>query len=380
MAFKLDNIPNKKTPLKEEGKGWDVNSVLKKEINLFGNSFSAKKKEYFFSEMAVLLQADIPLKDVLTLITEEQKKRKDKVILEHLLEQIIAGKSFSETLQERKEFSEYDYYSIQIGEETGTLKQVSQELGDFYKRRNEQKRNVVSALVYPIVILITAMLSVLFMLRYVVPMFADIFKQNKVELPWITKRLITLSEFIQHYSGMVFLGIIALLILRKLINKKPLYQKYKTSILLKIPFVGELIRKVYFAQFTQAIALLTKAKVPLQHGMQLTAKMIPFYPLQKALEQVEEDLITGKTLSESMQSHPIFDSRMITLLKVAEETNQTEYIFDRMSKQYSEQVQYQSKLLSTIIEPFIIIFLGIVVGAILIAMYLPMFKLSTVLG
>lgn len=378
MSFNLENISSKTNQkLKED---FDVNSILKKEINLFGTKFSNKKKEALYTEISVLLNAGMPLKEVLSLLGEEYTKKADQNLIGSIVNNIIEGDTFSESLKTKKEFSDYEYYSIKIGEETGTLKEVTKELGHFFGRKNEQRRTVIGAITYPIVIFATAILAIAFMLRYVVPMFADIFSQNKVELPWLTKKLISISEVFQNY-GLLFVFItIGLFVIRKLVSKKEIYRKYTSKLILKIPFIGELYRKVYFAQFTQAIALLTKAKVPLQSSIKLVTKMIPFYPLQKALVQIETDLIAGHSLSKSMKKHPIFDRKMVSLLKVAEETNQTEYIFDRLAKQYNNQIEYQSKQLSTIIEPFIIIFLGIIVGTILVAMYLPMFKLSNVLG
>ena len=134
------------------------------------------------------------------------------------------------------------------------------------------------------------------------------------------------------------------------------------------------------AQFTQATALLTSAKVPMLHSIELTKKMIPFYPLQIALAAVEKELIKGRSLSESLKAFPVFDRRMVALVRVAEETNQNQFIFERLTTQYNDDIQQQSKLLTTILEPLIIIVLGAIVAVILVAMYLPMFKLSTVIG
>jgi len=378
MSFNLNNIKTKQRP--KSSKEFDVNALLKKEIHLFGKKFSNKKKEAFYTEISVLLNAGMPLKETLDLLANQYTKKIDKDLINGVIKNIIDGHSFSDSLKNKNEFTDYEFYSIKIGEETGTLKEVTQELGFFFARKNEQKRNVISAITYPIVIFITAILAVTFMLKYVVPMFADIFKQNKVELPWITKLLIKLSGILQNYTWLFVLIIISLFVIRKFISNKEWYQKYASKLVLSLPFIGELYRKVYFAQFTQAIALLSKAKVPLQNSIKLVTKMIPFYPLQKALKKIETDLIAGNSLSNSMQKHKIFDTKMVSLLKVAEETNQTEYIFTRLAKQYNDEVQYQSKQLSTLIEPFIIIFLGIVVGTILVAMYLPMFRLSNVLG
>jgi len=166
----------------------------------------------------------------------------------------------------------------------------------------------------------------------------------------------------------------------KLFRNKYWYKKYKAIAMLKIPFVGEFIRKVKIAQFTQAITLLTGAKVPLLNGIQLTKEMITFYPLEKALQIIEYDILQGKSLYESMNKHSIFDKKMISLIKVADESNQNETIFKRLTEQYNEEIEYQSKMISSTIEPFIILILGAIVGVILIAMYLPMFQLSSAIG
>jgi type IV pilus assembly protein PilC len=375
MAFKLKNIETNK----EQKSSFDIDSILKKEI-AFGNSFSNKKKEGFYTELAVLLDAGLTLKDALSLIGEEQKKEKDKALFTTIIQDLINGKNLSDAIQNQKEFSEYEYHSLRIGEQTGSLLKVAKELGVFFKRKNDQRRIILSALSYPIVVLFTAFLAILFMLQFVVPMFADIFRQNKVELPWITKKIMAASNIFQEYWGLFFVLILGIFILRQLVKKKVWYQRITTRILLKTPFVGEFIRKVKIAQFTQAITLLTGAKVPLLNGIQLTKKMIGYYPLEIALEKVEHDILQGKSLHQSMGSYKIFDKKMVSLIKVADETNQNETIFKRLTAQYNQEIEYKSKMISATIEPFIILILGAIVATILIAMYLPMFKLSTVIS
>ncbi|QTE21149.1 type II secretion system F family protein [Polaribacter cellanae] len=375
MAFKLNNIASKK----QNSSSFNIDKILKKEIS-FGNSFSNKKKEAFYTELSVLLNAGLTLKDALILVSEEQKKENDKILIEKIVAELIDGKNLSDAIKNKKEFSEYEYHSLRIGEQTGTLLKVSKELGFFYKRKNEQKRIILSALSYPIVVLFTAFLAILFMLQFVVPMFADIFKQNKVELPWITKKIMSASILFQDHWGVFFILILGLFLFRNLIKKKEWYQKYTSLLILKIPFVGEFVRKVKIAQFTQAITLLTGAKVPLLNGIQLTKKMIAYYPLETVLEKVESDILQGKSLHQSMGNYKIFDKKMISLIKVADETNQNETIFKRLTDQYNQEIEYKSKIISATIEPFIILILGAIVATILIAMYLPMFKLSTVIS
>lgn len=376
MGFKVKNIhkeKNKKT-------SFDIDSLLKKEITFLGNTFTNKKKEAFYTELSVLLQAGLELKDALDLIAQELKNETDKKLVQIIIDKLIAGKNFSETLQEQKQFTTYEFFSIQIGEKTGALDGVIEELSNYYKKRNEQKRMVLNALSYPIIILTTAFLAVLFMLNYVVPMFADIFKQNNVELPWITVKIIWLSNFFKAYYWMFILVILGVIFFNKVLIDKKWYKKGVANIYLKIPFFGDFIRKIKIAQFTQALSLLIGAKVPVLNGIQLTQKMIDFFPLQYALKKIEDDVLIGKTLSESIRKHPIFDSKMVSLIKVAEETNQNQIIFERLTNQYNKDIEYKSKMLSTVLEPLIILILGIIVATILIAMYIPMFKLSTIIG
>lgn len=376
MGFQIEEIKKGTT----EEKSFEIDRLLKTEIHLFGSAFSNKKKESFYTDLHVLLEAGLELKDALDLVLNDQKKEGDRKIIASLIEKLIAGKNFSDALEELKHFSTYECVSIQIGEKTGTLNKVIEELGSFYKKRNEQKRMVLNALSYPVIILSTAFLAVFFMLQFVVPMFADIFRQNNIELPWITQKIINISNFFKSYYWVLFLVIVAVIVLKKVFKEKSWYKELSAKIVLKIPFVGEFVKKVKVAQFTQAITLLIGAKVPLLNGIQLTQKMIDFYPLQKALTGVENDILIGKTFSESIKKHTIFDSKMVSLVRVAEETNQNQIIFERLTTQYNKDIEYKSKMLSTVLEPLIILILGIVVATILIAMYIPMFQLSTVIG
>ncbi|WP_179317227.1 type II secretion system F family protein [Winogradskyella undariae] len=377
MAFQLDNITKTEKKVEERKPS---TSFLQKEITFFGSKFSNKIKEDFYIELGVLIKAGITLKNALELVEDSQKNKLNKHLLGEISKDIVSGLSLSESVSQKKQFTEYEYYSLKIGEETGTIQQVTEQLGAFFARKNEQKRNLVSALTYPSIILTTATLVVAFMLYYVVPMFQDIFEQQKVELPAITKFIINTSEFIKSYGWLVLTIIFGLVITRTFFNKKKWFKKLKDKIIVKIPFIGDFIKIVYLSQFTQAIALLTASKVPVVYSIQLVKQMIDFYPLQNALNAVEQNILEGHSLSESLSQHQLFEDKMIAMVKVAEETNQNEFIFERLNTQYNTQVQQKSKLLSTVLEPFIILIVGVLVGVILIAMYLPMFKLSSVLG
>lgn len=376
MAFQLEDIAQQKRLLTKKVSP----NFLQKEITWFKTPFSNKVKEDFYTELGVLLKAGVALKDGLELIAKSQKQTTNKTLIETLIKDIISGKSLSEAIQHKKPFTQYEYYSLNIGEETGSLPKVIVQLGQFFSQKNEQRRNLINALTYPVIIFSTAVLAVTFMLHYVVPMFEDIFRQQGVELPGITKFIISLSGFLKRYGLPLLLGLIALVISKTFFKQQLWYCKSKDRFILKLPFIGPFVRAIYLSQFTQAITLLTASKVPLLNSIQLVKHMIGFYPLQQALEAVVAEILKGESLSMSLSHHPFFDDKMVALVKVAEETNQTEYIFERLNTQYTILVQQQSKTLSTIMEPVIIMVVGAFVGVILIAMYLPMFKLSSVLG
>lgn len=378
MGFKLEQSLDTKVSRTDAKQG--LEKWLQKEIVLFGTFFNNKRKEDFYGELSILLKAGVQLREALDILKENQNKEKFRTFYAQMLEALDGGKSFSRILRSLKEFTEYEYYSVQIGEESGNLTTIFHELSIFFAQKNEQRRNLINALTYPMIILCTAILVVIFMLRMVVPMFEDIFRQNKVELPTITQWIIAVSNFIGNYGGFAIIVLIVLILLRKPIFYRESMKRKKDYVTLKLPYVGNFLRSIYLAQFTQAVALLTSSKVPLLNSIQMVKRMIRFYPLQDALDHVETRIMQGVSLHESMKEGKIFDNKMTALIKVAEETNQTEYIFEKLNQQYALEVQQKSNMLSTLMEPLIIVLIGFFVGVILVSMYLPMFRLSSVLG
>ncbi len=378
MGFKLNDIATETTTAKTKN-AWD-DTIWKKEIVLFSTPFSNKAKEDFYTELSVLLKAGITLKEALELVQEGQKKKKLKEYIKAMATKLVAGHSFSEALKEESVFTEYEYHSIHIGEESGTLPEIVEELGSFFSKKNEQRRTLINALTYPIIILTTAILVVIFMLRLVVPMFQDIFEQNNVELPWITKMVVAVSNFFGEFGGWLLFILLLLLVARRQFLKNSSLRKIWHGFLLRIPYLGAFTKAVYMAQLTRAMSLLSASKVPMTNSIELAGKMIDFIPIQESLQQVNQNILKGKSLSKSLGENALFDAKMTSLIKVAEETNQTEFIFERLNHQYSIEVQQKSKLLSTLLEPLIILVVGLFVGVILIAMYLPMFKLGSILG
>ncbi|HEX8562255.1 MAG TPA: type II secretion system F family protein [Flavobacterium sp.] len=377
MAFKLQNIPGATGKLKPTS---GIDKYLQMEISIGGKKFSSGKKYNIYNELSILLNAGITIKDALQLIIENQKNKKDKEVLESILSNVIQGKTLSDSLRLTAYFSDYEFYSIKIGEETGALAKICDGLAVFFERKNEQRKIVVSALTYPAIVLTTAVTVVIFMLSYVVPMFEDIFKQNNIELPYLTRVIIGFSDIVKSYGWAFVLICVGAVASFKYFSNNYAFKSTIHRFVLAFPVIGGFIKRIYLAQFMQAISLLTNAKFPLLNSIQIIKHMISFTPLQESLQNVETRILVGASLSDSLKGTRMFDDRIVALIKVAEQTNQMEFVFSQLNEQYNKEVIRQSKLVATVLEPFIIIVVGAIVGILLIALYLPMFKLSTVIG
>lgn len=354
-----------------------LGKLLNTEIRLFEKKFGQQQKEWFYAELALLLSAGVDIKTAFEIVEQEMKEKKHRELITQVKNDVIAGYSIAAAMKKHSHiFSNYECDSVKIGEETGKLPDVLTELGRYYTSSIKLRRQIVGTLTYPVIVISLAVLIVWFMLSYVVPMFGDIFKQTGGQLPATTQFLIRVS----HKSGLVFytlLGIVAgSFLLHRTQKKKKWYRQLTSSFFLRIPVIGALIRKIYLARFCQSMQLLLGAKVLLIEALGLVQNMIDYYPIEYALDTVRNDVLAGKMLHESLSHHSIFPEKLTALIKVSEEVNAPELIFQKLSLQYSEEIEHQQAVVGKVIEPFFIIVLGLVIGFILIAMYMPLFQLS----
>jgi type IV pilus assembly protein PilC len=350
--------------------------LLNKDIRLFGSALPDKIKESFYLELGTLLAAGMDIRASLELIRNEQPKKKYREFFDVLLKRVVAGMTLSSAMKAADLFTPYEFFSVRIGEETGKLVIVLNELAVYYKKKIDQKRQIVGALTYPVLVMVVAISAVSFMMAYVVPMFADVLKRFGGDLPMITRMVLRFSRWITASGPLLVLlptGIAALLIWQR---KRPWFRKYSSALVLRIPVIGDIIRKIYLSRFSNTMALLIGSRIPMLQAIQLLKQMVSFYPIESSLTDVEEQVMSGTPLHSSLGRHPIYPRKMISLVKVGEEVNQLDTFFSKISTQYSSEVEYRTNLLSKFLEPLIIVVLGLVVGIILIAMYLPLFKLG----
>lgn len=373
MALEIKNITTVEVRPKSS-----IIELLNKDIKI-GPQFNNKKKQALYNDLFLLLNAGLDIKKVLELVIEEQSNKKDKKELIKISDSVLKGNSFSEALATHPDFSEYEVFSIKIGEESGELIKVLSHLKEHFSKKIEQKRLLTSALSYPIIVALIAIGAVAFMIGFVVPKFADTYNSFNAKLPPLTQWLLDVSKNFNTIATVSFGSVLLLIVLLKVNKQKTWMKKLKASVLLRTPFIGPIIKLSKLTQFCQSMELLSGAKTPLIDSIDLTSKMLDFHPIQVALIDARNNLMNGQTLSHSLKAHPFFPKRMNYLIGVGEEVNKLEEIFNQLGTLYGKELEHKSKVLGNVLEPVLLVFIAVLVGFIVVALYMPMFSLSELL-
>lgn len=354
-------------------------AFMNRDINL-GAGFGAKRKVAFYEELEVLLTAGLDIQSSLNLIINSLRKKKDKAVIMQVHQNIMAGATLSDAMRSAEKFSLYETFSIQIGEEAGKLNEVLRELSLFFQKTMKYRRQLAGALSYPIFVLSFSMLAVWFLLTYLVPMFSGIYARFGNELPYLTRVVVDLSDGMQVYAPWVFLAALTLGFGFYSQRQQPWLRRFTAQLLLRLPIFGGIVHRLYLARFCQSMGLLLSARVPLLQATELVQQMIRFFPIEKALESTQRDIMQGQSLHHALQQFSFFPPQFLALIKVGEESGRLDLMFERLAAQYNTEVDQRTQVIGSLIEPVLIIFLGVIVAVILIAMYLPLFQMSGNMG
>lgn len=342
--------------------------------------FKDSHKEVLFSELYALLTSGIDFNRALMLVIQNEKNTGLKNILQQLQHDVIGGSALWQSMVRNKAFSKLDCGVIRIGEETGRISESLYFLSDFYNKKIAQRRMITSAVSYPIIILVTAILVFIFMIMVIVPLFVEVYSRMGGELPGITAAVMTFSENFKYYLLIFCLlaGGISMVFNPK--QKNEVIQKFRTGFLLRMPIVGPMLRLHYQSNFCKLLYLLYSSGITLLHGVEMLAEIITFYPYSKSFAAIAKGISAGGSFSGNVAQFPdLYDNRLLTLLQVGEETNTLSAMLNKQGKEFTSRLEHQIKQLGSIMEPLLILFIGILVATILISMYLPMFKLGTVI-
>jgi type IV pilus assembly protein PilC len=354
-----------------------LKDILNKDIQFGSGKWNDKRKEKFYSEFHMLFHAGIDVNTVLDMMSQSDRKDKENKVIDEIKENIVKGGTVESAMAQTGQFSSYELFSIRIGEESGRLAIVLKELQRFFHKKIAQRRQLISALMYPMLVMVVAFAVVVIMLAFVVPMFEEMFKRFDGELPWLTIQVIKFSDFFKGNLKLIFIAIFSFIGGLVFLRTKVWFQQISDQVILRIPVLGSILLKNHLFRMSQSLNLLISSNTPLDQALLLVSDMIDFHPLKDALKTTHKQLLTGTSFHESISSFSFIPSQMKMLIKVGEEVNQLDNIFKKLSDQYEEELDHQGKLIGNILEPLLIVFLGFVVVTILVAMYGPLFNLNS---
>ena len=359
------------TPTKMSEKG--------KEFNLptFGAGVDSKELAVFTRQFSVMIDAGLPLVQCLEILAGQQENKTFQKVLTATRGSVEGGATLSAAMRVHPKVFDALYVNmVEAGETGGILDTILQRLSSYIEKNVKLKRAVKSAMVYPVGVISIAGAVITLLLWKVVPIFATLFAGLGVDLPLPTKIVIQLSNFIGSIFGLLILvGIIGTFIGIKVWYGTEQGRYVLDSIVLKLPVIGLLMRKIAVARFTRTLGTLIASGVPILEGLDITARTAGNAVVERALQRVRKSLEEGKTLTEPLKDSEVFPGMVTQMISVGEQTGAMDAMMQKIADFYEEEVDAAVKDLLTALEPVMIVFLGVVVGGVVISMYMPLFSL-----
>jgi type IV pilus assembly protein PilC len=350
-----------------------------KEFNMptFGGGVKAKELAIFTRQFSVMIDAGLPLVQCLEILASQQENKFFQKVLVGTRSQVEGGATLSAAMRTSPKVFDALYVNmVEAGETGGILDTILQRLSSYIEKNVKLQRAVKSALVYPVGVLTVAGGVITLLLWKVVPIFATLFAGLGVDLPLPTKIVIALSNFV----GSIFGLLILVAIIGGVFGLKSWYGTNQgrfvlDTIILKLPVLGVLMRKIAVARFTRTLGTLISSGVPILEGLDITARTAGNAVVERALQQVRKSLEEGKSLTEPLRDSEVFPGMVTQMIAVGEQTGAMDAMLQKIADFYEEEVDAAVKDLLTALEPIMIVFLGVIVGGVVISMYLPLFSL-----
>ena len=338
----------------------------------------------FTRQLATMVDAGLPLITGLTALYEQADPRKQaglRFVVGEVTARVQQGDTFNEAISKHpKVFSRLYISMIKAGESGGMLSEILDRLSGFLEASARLKKKIKSAMTYPVIVVSIAITITTFLIVKIVPIFAGIFADFGSKLPAPTQFLIDLSDCIRGNWWEILLGIGAVIFgIQKFIATKfgtELWDRYK----LKIPVFGPLVHKICMSRFSRTFAQLIRSGVPILEVMSIVGETAGNTIVEKAIKSVSADVEKGDQLTTAMAKQPIFPPMMLRMVSAGEATGKIDSMLEKMADFWDEEIEALLDGLTSLIEPFLIVFLGIVVGGIVVAMFLPIFKLNDIVS
>ncbi|MFN6153206.1 type II secretion system F family protein [Anabaena sp. AL09] len=355
------------------------------DIQKIKNSFvkvSVKDKAVFSRQFAALVNAGVAIVRGLTVLSEQCSNPKLKAALVEICGDVQTGINLSDSMRKHPECFDGLYVSmVQAGEVGGVLDEVLNRLAKLLEDMARLQNQIKSAMSYPVVVGFLATAIFVGLTVFLIPIFADIFVSLGAELPPLTLFLMTCSKVLRSYWSLLVIGILFVLsFLYKQYYKTPVGRLQIDSIALKLPLFGDLIQKSAIARFSRTFGSLTRSGVPILTCLEIVRDTSGNQVIANAIDAAREEVQQGGMISVALLTENVFPAMAIQMMSIGEETGQLDAMLMKVADFYEDEVEQAVKSLTSILEPVMIVVLGGMVGTILLAMYLPMFKVYEKLG
>ncbi len=333
-------------------------------------------------QLATMLTTGVPIVQALKLVGDNHRKAEMKSILAQITKSVEAGTPLSKAMRTASAHFDTLYVDlVETGEMSGNLPEVFERLATYREKSEQLRAKVIKALIYPSMVVLVALGVSYLMLTMVIPEFESMFKGFGAELPWFTQQVLKLSHWVQAYSVWAFIAIAAAIFGLKALRKNSFQIRLKTSRLgLKFPIIGNVLAKASIAKFSRTLATSFAAGIPILASLKTTAKTSGNVHFETAINEVYRDTAAGMPMYIAMRNTEAFPEMVLQMVMIGEESGQLDDMLNKVATIYEFEVDNTVDNLGKILEPLIIVFLGTVVGGLVVAMYLPIFNLMSVLG
>ncbi len=335
----------------------------------------------FTRQFATMIDAGLPLVQCLEILASQQENKTFKKTLTEIRTSVEGGLTFAAALKQHpKVFSSLYANMVEAGEAGGILDTILNRLAVYMEKAMALKKKVKSAMIYPSTIVTVAVAVVIFLLVFVIPTFKAMFEGFGATLPLPTLIVLELSRIVRAYFLIGVGAIVALILALRWWYSTPGGRLAIDSFLLKTPVFGILIRKVAVAKFTRTLGTLISSGVAILEGLDITARTAGNRVVELAVLRTRASIAEGKTISEPLKASGVFPPMVVQMIAVGEQTGALDAMLGKIADFYDEEVDIAVSNLTALLEPMLMVFLGVVIGGVVIAMYLPIFKLVQVVG
>ena len=344
----------------------------------FGGKVKDKEMAIFTRQFSTMVDAGLPLVQCLTILAEQSESKTLRTVTSRVAGSVEAGSTLADALRRHpKTFDELYVNLVEVGEAGGILDTVLQRLSVYIEKAAALKRKVKSAMIYPLTIVGVAFIVVIFMLTFVIPTFAKMFAGMGADLPLPTLIVIRLSDFATRFWWLIIGAAIGIVVGIRAYYKTEGGRSLIDALVLKLPVFGTLIRKVSVARFTRTLGTLVSSGVPILEGLRITARTAGNRVVERAVLETRASVTAGKTLAEPLKASTVFPPMVVQMISVGEQTGALDAMLNKIADFYDDEVDTAVTALTALLEPMMIVFLGVVIGGLVIAMYLPIFRLVT---